>query len=478
MSLQLRLVRFCCDNTACRRQTFAESIPALAMRYSRRTNRATELLTHIAFELGGQAGQRVAEKCRLRISRSTMLRLVRRSQLPEFSSVKVLGIDDWAFCRGTRYGTILVDLERKKVVELLPEVNADMVSAWLQAQPTMEVISRDRSYVFAKAAQKGAPLAQQVVDRWHLMHNLWDVLVLIFGQHLKDLKQVNLPPSPSTLQDTAAQQSLPRKRPPSPIEQARAERRQYWEMKFTQVHQLLHEGLSKYKIAQQLGISERVVRKYSHMDHLPKKQSPKSSPRLIDPYRHLLRQYLTEEKDPPTLASLHRRLQTLGFNGSRTTVYKAVLELRDELRLPVPTKTSRVKPTPIHPHQLATWTLSSELSIPLQQVIQEVCELHPTLEMAIGLARDFVSFLRNHQPHHLIHWIDAVMLTDIRSLKTFANGLLKDLDAVLAACTSPWSNAQVEGQVNRLKLIKRQMYGRANFDLLRLRVLYNGVLTT
>lgn len=202
MKLQLRLVRFCCDNTACPRQTFVETIPSLAMRYSRRTNRATELLTHIAFELGGQAGQRVAEKCHLRISGTTMLRLVRRSQLPELTPVEVLGIDDWAFCRGTRYGTILVDLERKKVVELLPEVNADMVSAWLQAQPTIRIISRDRSYVFAKAAQKGAPLAQQVVDRWHLMHNLWDVLVLIFGQHLKDLKQVNLPPPAASVYST------------------------------------------------------------------------------------------------------------------------------------------------------------------------------------------------------------------------------------------------------------------------------------
>ena len=288
--------------------------------------------------------------------------------------------------------------------------------------------------------------------------------------------RIGITPEPIPADATPPKRST-QKRPPSAIELARAARRHYWQQVFADVHQLLGQGISKHQIAKHLGISERVVRKYSHMDHLPKKQSPKFGPRLMDPYRDQVRQWLLEEPTT-TLVTVHRRLQARGFTGSRATVYQAVRQLRVALKLPVPAKNASPKPIPLTPHQLATWILTPRLPAHLQSVLQQVGALNPILEQTIGLAQDFVFCLRTHKPHHLIPWIEAVMLTDIRALKSFTKGLLNDFDAIVAAFTSTWSNGQVEGQINRLKLIKRQMYGRANFDLLRLRVLYRGCLTT
>jgi transposase len=481
VQLRLQLVRFRCGNTLCQRQTFVERLEPYTRRYSRRTNQAAQLLTHLGFELGGQGGKRVASRYRLAVSRSTVLRLVRRSHLPEPERVRVLGIDDWAQCRGERYGTILVDLERQQVVDLLPDAEAATLAEWLQANPQVEVVSRDRSYTYAEGVGQGAPQALQIADRWHLFKNLGDTLVLVYTHHLSALKQLTtaLPSSPTPVEDPLPVVRHPHRppAPPSPPEQARAARRQYWETVFAQVHHLRAQGISKRAIAKQLGVSLSVVKKYCRLDQLPPKQSPKFKPRLIEPYWESLKErVLSGAASTDTLLAY---LQALGFQGSRSTVYKAWVRLREELQLPSP----RLRPKPasggrVTPQQLVSWVFARDLSTSKQALLQHACDLHPAIELATGLAQDFVFLVRHHKPQHLAHWIEAVLLSDTPLLKQFAQGLLRDFDAVYAACCHPWSNGQTEGQVNRLKFIKRQMYGRANFDLLRLRLLYHGRICT
>ena len=334
--------------------------------------------------------------------------------------------------------------------------------------------------VFAEGVQRGAPQARQVADRWHLFQNLWDALVVVFGQHLTSRKQLIPPVTPASPDERPVKVAVRQRRrppaPPSAIEQARAERRAHWEAMFAQVHVLLAQGMKKPAIAKQLGISERVVRKYSHMTYLPKKQSPKYGPRLIDPYRDALREYLAA--GPITIAKLHRLLQAQGFTGSRAPIYQAVRQLRAEWGVTDGSSPMPRRAVPVSPQQLATWVLQPTPSVTLQDWIQHVRAQHPTLDLTMGLAQDFATFVRQHKPHHLANRIEAVELAGVRALTTFARGLLRDFDAICAACTEPWSNGPVEGHVNRIKLIKRQMYGRATFDLLRLRVLYNGTLCT
>lgn len=190
VQLQLKVVRFRCSNPACLRKTFPEDSTSYVSRYGRRTLRATQLLAHVGFALGGQAGACIAHLYRLSASRSTLLRLVRRSHLPSPKIVEALGVDDWAFCRGERYGTILVDLERRQVVDLLPDTEAAGLSGWLQAHPQVRIISRDRDSAYAEGASQGAPAALQIADRWHLFKNLWDALALVYTQHIASLKQL------------------------------------------------------------------------------------------------------------------------------------------------------------------------------------------------------------------------------------------------------------------------------------------------
>lgn len=396
------------------------------------------------------------------MSRCTLLRLVRHSPLPPLPAVEVLGVDDWAFCRGERYGTILVDLARRHVLDLLPDAEATTFAGWLQAHPQVRVISRDRAGSYAEGARQGAPDALQVADRWHLLRNLWEALVLAFDPHTAALRQlvteIVSPTIPLPLSLPPVRPSTRPQAPPTPVEPARAARRQYWEAIFAQVHALRTKGLSKTAIATQLGVSLSLVKKYSRLNSLPPKQSPKFKPLLIEPYLNALRSQLQQgQRSAPALLET---LRALGFRGSRSTVYKAVVALRQQLHLPSPLfipKASPVLTMRVTPRQLASWLMTPRLSPLKQDLLQKARDLHPTLEVASGLAQDFVMLVRAQKPQHLLPWIEAAQLSQVASLKHLALGLLRDFEAVYAACSQPWSNGQVEGQIHRLKLLKRPM---------------------
>ena len=160
-----------------------------------------EALYLIGYLIGGKAGARVAVGLGLCVSPDTLLRRVRHVALkhtPATNGLRVVGVDDWAFRKGHRYGTILVDLERHRLVDLLPERSSESLGAWLKQHPNIEIVSRDRAGVYADGARQGAPQAQQVADRWHLLHNLSQVMERLTAQHGRSLRQAaeQLSPTP------------------------------------------------------------------------------------------------------------------------------------------------------------------------------------------------------------------------------------------------------------------------------------------
>ena len=171
VTLKVRARKFFCDDPGCERSVFCERLPEAAA-HARKTDRLEGALLAIALELGGRAGARLAEELGLVVSRDALLRRAKTAPLPDPEQVKVLGVDDFAFRKGHTYGTVLVDLERRRVVDLLPERSQESLVAWLEGHPGVETATRDRSNTYREALAKGAPSAAQIADRWHLLHNL------------------------------------------------------------------------------------------------------------------------------------------------------------------------------------------------------------------------------------------------------------------------------------------------------------------
>ena len=141
------------------------------------------LQRHLGLALGGAPAARMAHRLAMPVSGDTLVRLVRAAPLPTQPEPRVVGIDEWAWRRGRSYGTMVVDLERHTVLDLLPDRDAGSVAAWLRAHPGIEVIARDRADVFAEGARAGAPQAQHVLDRFHLLRNLSVALRAIVAYH-------------------------------------------------------------------------------------------------------------------------------------------------------------------------------------------------------------------------------------------------------------------------------------------------------
>jgi transposase len=468
VTIRLRVRRLFCRNTHCERRIFTERLPGIALPWARRTQRLEARLTTLGLALGGNAGVRLGAKLGLAASRNTLLRRVRQVPVPPAVTPSALGVDDWALRKRVAYGTILVDLEHRRPVALLPDREAGTLAAWLRAHPGVAVITRDRAGAYAKGARTGASEAVQVADRFHLLQNLAETLEVVFTTHAKHLRAV----------DQARREAMSRNGtlllPPAEPQKragflagARHERRK---AQHEQVWTLHRQGWSGDRIGLRLGISRRTVCRHLRSEAFPERRTRRDAGRsLIDPWQSVVIEHWNEGRRNG--CTLLRELQQLGYRGSYATLMYYLRRLKVLQGSAVSTVVApRRELTP----RSAAWTVlrrEERRSAQDREVLTELRQYSPELDEAIALAEEFAALVRGHHPERFDPWLQRAQDGTVVSLRRFAKRLSADYEAVRAAVTLGWSNGPVEGQINRLKMLKRTMYGRADLDLLSRRFL-------
>jgi transposase len=478
--LELHTRKFFCRNVDCPQKVFCERLPQVAEWYARQTCRLNEALALIGFALGGEAGARTAVKLGLRVSPDTLLNRIRQAAARQWTEipVRVLGVDDFAFRRGHHYGTILVDLERRQPIDLLPDREAATLERWLKERPWIETVSRDRSPTYAEGIGNGAPQATQVADRWHVLKNLGEALERLLTRRSQSLQQavaaVNQPRAGgaeilvgvegvSMLSSRSSQQAVGN----------RAKR----QARYEEVQALARQGGTILGIARQLKMSRVTVRKYLSSPVYPERAGTAARGSRFDRFLPYIHQRWSAGCH--NARQLWREVVQQGYGGKEAMVRRYIKRLRKQVPnsiLGQQSGTPELKGAFRRPstRRVAWWLLEERetLTAEEQGFVEELCRADAEIEKARDLARRFHQMVREKRAEEFEKWVKQAESSGLAELKGFAEGLRKDQAAVVEALKSPWSNGQTEGQVNRLKMIKRQMFGRAKFDLLRARVLY------
>jgi transposase len=464
----LRIVRFCCVNPSCPKSTFAVQADGLTSRYCRRSIPLTDMLTGFGLELAGRAGARLAARLGTAVHSSTILRLLADLPGPEAGAApEILGIDDFALRKGHVYGTVLVNMETGDVVDMLPDRESATVAAWLKAHPGAAVICRDRATGYGEAVRNGAPDAVQVADRWHMWHNLAEyaektaarhracLLAAAHGGEEEGERPASEPfPEPESQVPPAADEPEPR------IVTRTRER-------YGDIQDRIAGGQSQAEISRATGLDRKTVRKFARaasIDELIARSVNKES-RLDDFKPYLCQRWNDGVRDA---AALHAELREQGWNGSVQTVRRYLAPFR---------KTSAAaQPPPAVPktRQITRLLLTrpDHLKPEEQAQLEGILARCPHLNSLAAHVSAFAEMMTNLTGSTgLDKWLAAVEADDQPELHSFATGIRNDKEAVVNGLTLPYSSGMVEGIVNKVKTVKRQMYGRAGFPLLRRRIM-------
>jgi len=481
VTLRVRARRFFCDVASCERRIFCERLPDVAAR-ARKTDRLEGALLAIVLKLGGRAGARLAAELGLLVGRDALLVRAKGAPLRDSGKVRVLGVDDFAFRRGARYGTILVDLERHRVVDLLPERSQESLVSWLKRHPGVETATRDRSNIYREALAKGVPGATQIADRWHLMHNFALVLEEFLLQKEPALRKAAAPEAAPEDKSDGAFGSGPimPNRPRNhdrKVEEAARRRHERLVRQWEDIRRLYLAGADLRHICRRLGISARTVYRYKDLAEPPPRRAYKRKKSVLDPYVP----YLLERWDEGCRNGkrLFREIRERGYQNSEETCARFIAQLRRaEAKGKPPSSVPRARRgsvaglSPTSKNVAALFVRSQEkLTEEQREYLGRLCDADGALADAHRLTQDFAAMVRNLEGEKLDGWLQEAEACAAPALRNFAAGLRKDLAAVRASLTETWSDGPVEGFVNKLKLLKRQGYGRAGFDLLKARML-------
>jgi transposase len=481
--LRVRSRRLFCENAACERKIFCERLPDVAA-HARKTGRLEEALRAIVLELGGRAGARLAAELGLLVGRDALLTRAKRAAPAHEGKIRILGVDDFAFRNGNAYGTILVDLERRRVVDLLPECSQEALAEWLLRHPAVKMATRDRSRIYREGLTKGAPDATQVADRWHLLRSLALGLEEFLLRERSALGKAAAPEAgageeglPGSIGGDVSDLPVRLDRSYGSIEGPAEKRHERLVETWKYIRRPHLAGARVKDIAEWVGTSQSTVYRYRERTEPPSRPRYKRRASVLDPYLPYLLSRWNE--GCRSAKRLHQEIREMGYSHSVDTVNRLLSGFRHTEgqgkklpHAPRAKKGSVAGASPTAKSVAALFMRREEmLSEEQKEYLERLCASDAALADARRLTQDFAVMVRNLEGGKLDGWLAEAEASEARVMKKFAAGLKKDLSAVRAGLTERWSNGPVEGFVNKLKLVKRQGYGRAGFDLLRARVL-------
>jgi transposase len=480
----LEACRFRCGNPACPVATFAEQVPGLTSWYQRRTAGLQSLLEKVALALAGRAGSRLAAALGAAVSRFTLIRLVRALPDPEAGPVTVLGVDDVAKRKGHSYATVLMDMDSHRLIDMLPDREAETFADWLRAHPGIEVICRDRGGAYARAAREAAPGAVQVADRFHLWQDLAEAVEKAV---LACLAAMDPPPGPDSPADPgpgpAASPGAPAPAEPDGFRDVHGHERRLvarHRERYAAVQALHAEGCSVREIARRLRLARGTAAKFAgaaSIDELLVKATRR--PSILDPFKPYLGQRWND--GITSAAALHAEIRARGWNGGILTVERYLRQFRtadgrDRQARARPQLTAPSASAPPKPRQVTRWIMThpDHLASDDAADLARLLNASPGLAAAAGHVRSFAEMMTRRQGLLALEdWLTAVEAGDQPQLHSFARGIRRDQQAVTAGLALPYSSGALEGKNCKIKYLKRLMYGRASFDLLRKMALLN-----
>lgn len=471
VQLVLTARKFYCRNSYCSQKVFTERLPTFVEPRARMTIRCSQQITSIGLSTSGKGGARLAGRLGIQTTRPTILRHIMSLPNSSGSSVVYLGIDDFSFRRGYRFGTILINLESHRVVDLLPDRQAETAAAWMYQQPDLAVVSRDRGGAYASAVREGASQALQCADRFHIVKNLTEAFQVLLARCQADILAETKRGEPDQGEQNKPIISIEQWQPPEPahVEKVRLARRAGRYARYQQVVELSRQGLATKEIAGRIGLSDRTVRNWLKQGAFPEAQKRRKKQSSFDPFAaYVLKRWQGGEHNGLVL---WQEIKNQGYTGTDRSVYRYLKTL----------KQAEIKAS-LHPERIQKYSVNTAIWLfvrdpeKLDEIEREdlaaFCQASAVLKGAYGLLQDFLSMVHKREGHRLDAWLTRAAESGLSDLQSFVAGVEKDKDAVQAGLTWPINNGMVEGHVTKLKLIKRTMYGRAGFALLRQRVLH------
>lgn len=487
VQLKVHTRRFWCDTSTCPRRIFAERFPALVAPGAHCTLRLGALYLALGLALGGEGGARLAGELVLAVSPDTLLRATLAAVLPLHPTPRVLGVDDWSWRKGRRWGTILVDLERQRRIDILPDRTADTLAQWLAARPGIAFVTRDRMGAYAEGIRHGAPTAVQIADRFHLVKNAGEVLERVVQRHHAGLRaaaaavdreaaarnRAYSPELPTVLLEPPAATWAVRRQP-----HAHAQRL----ARYQDVVALAQHGLGPTAIGQRVGLTRQTVARWLRTESFPERAPLPPRPMLLTRYEPYLRERW--EAGCHNSRQLWREVHARGFSGGHETVRRLVVQWRTARGRPGPPPRQTASGSaprrmpmspatrPWSPRQARWLLLKAEDGLRPEQrtYLDQFVQQCPDVRVAQHLTREFMRLVGERDHAALAPWLAAACASGLPEVVEFAKGIIRDRAAVEAALEYAWSNGQTEAQVLQLNAVRRQMRGRGGFALVRRRV--------